>query len=229
MGIADSMTRAEARRILGLGAKDGADVIRSAYRAALKGAHPDLGGSDEKLRLILEAYRTLDCEVAGGAGPNETDAESPPDRLEITPVIAAVGGRISTRLADGRRVTVALKRGHRNGDRVRVRDVTMTIAVKGRREMFVSGDDLCILVKTTAEVLQKGGRIKVKTPTGVRTLWAPRQTGTNHIIRIPGQGLPATSRHPLGNLILKLVPEHGAKESRVHARRRKFASDWAAA
>ena len=222
------MSGDQARRVLGVGARATQEQIRSAYRTALKSAHPDHGGSDERLRLVIEAFRLLD-ETAPRADDDAHQGrhDTGGDRIEITPVIAVVGGRISTRLADGRRVTVSLPRGLRQGDRIKVRDVVLTVSIKGRREMFVSGDDLCMMVRTTAQVLLEGGRVTVKLPSGPKALWVSKPTDSNHIVRIMGQGLPATSRHKEGHLILKLVPERGPKDSRLHARLRKFTGDWA--
>lgn len=222
------MTRDQARRLLGVGAKASADEIRAGYRNMLKRAHPDHGGSDEMLRLVLEAYRLLE-EQAQPAGDDFTAQAPAGDRLEITPVIAVVGGRVATRLPDGRRVNVSLPKGLRQGDKIKVKDVVMSIAIKGRREMFVAGDDLCMMVRTTAQVLLEGGRVTVKMPTGPRTLWVSKPSDSNHIVRVLGAGLPATKRHKQGNLILKLVPERGPKDSRLRAKVKKFTNDWAPA
>ncbi len=225
-----SLTRDQARRVLGVSSKATQAQIRAAYRTGLKTAHPDHGGTEERLRLVLEAFRTLDEESqagSGGANWGEDRFESGGDRLEITPVICVVGGRVQTRLSDGRRVTVSLPPGLRQGDKVKVKDVVLSISIKGRREMFVSGDDLCMMVRTTAQVLLEGGRVMVKMPTGPKTLWVSKPADANHIVRVMGQGLPATSRHKQGNLILKLVPERGPKDTRLRARLRKFAGDWA--
>lgn len=35
------------------------DAIRKAFREKLKTVHPDLGGSDEQARRVIEAYRRL--------------------------------------------------------------------------------------------------------------------------------------------------------------------------
>ena len=194
----------------------------------LKRAHPDHGGSDEMLRMVLEAYEQLD-ENAAHVDKGFTASAPMADRLEITPVIAMVGGRVTTRLPDGRRVSVNLPQGLRQGDKVKVKDLVMSVTIKGRREMFVSGDDLCMMVRTTAQVMLEGGRVTVKMPAGPKTLWVSRPADSNHIVRVMGQGLPATRRHKQGSLILKLVPERGPKESRLRAKVKKFATDWAPA
>ena len=52
------MTPADAERVLGLAAPWSEDDLASAFRRAALGAHPDQGGSDEQMRVVLEA-RTL--------------------------------------------------------------------------------------------------------------------------------------------------------------------------
>ena len=220
-----AMTADQARRLLGVAPDATTEVIRGAYRVALKTAHPDHGGTDEQLRLTVDAYRILTESPAVSTRRHAPADEPRLSKLEITPVMSVVGGRAETRLQDGRRVAVTLPPGLRQGDRISLMGVVLSISIKGRADMFVSGDDLCMIIKTTAAVIRDGGRLQIKTPTGPRTIWAPKQAGTNGIIRIPGQGLPASGRHKQGSLILKLVAEKGAKESRMRMRLRKSPTD----
>jgi len=222
-----SLSLDQARRLLGVVAGCTPDELRAAYRSALKRAHPDQGGTDVALRLTLEAYRMLEGR---SATRNQTFEEErgPQERLEITPVIAVVGGRVVTRMADGSRVAITLPPGLRNGDRISARSAVLTISIKGRPEMFVSGDDLCMLVRTTEAVCREGGRLKIKTPSGSRMVWVPRQVGSNRIVRIAGQGLPAAGRHRQGALVLKLVTGKD-KETGAGVKRKRFSADWAAA
>ncbi len=69
------MTPADAERVLGLAAPWSEDDLASAFRRAALGAHPDQGGSDEKMRVVLEA-RTL-LRRTGPAKP-EPKREPPP-------------------------------------------------------------------------------------------------------------------------------------------------------
>lgn len=233
MGVGDSMTTEEARRILGVTARADAAALRAAFNHAVKTAHPDGGGSDDALRRTVEAYRFLDGqtddaddEVRFDASAGEAAAGGLP-RLEITPTLAVVGGRLVTRLADGRRVAITLPPGLRQGDRISAKGSLLSVVVKGRPEMFVSGDDLCLTIRANEAIMRDGGRIKIKTPAGSRLVWVSRQVGTNHIVRIPGQGLPATRAHPVGSMILKLVAEKPVKPTKTQAKRKGFASAWA--
>jgi DnaJ-class molecular chaperone len=210
MNRSGEMSLAMARRVLGVGEKASPDEIRSAYRAAVKTAHPDHGGTAEELRLTLEAWRVLEGKPAPSQAEAETSGPTV-NRLEITPVIAVVGGRMITRLPDGRKAAITLPPGLRAGDKIMASGVRLTITIKGRPDMFVSGDDLCMSIKASPSVFRDGGQLKIKTPTGSRMVWIST-VGANNIVRINGQGLPATSRHKQGALLLKLIPDKGAKE-----------------
>lgn len=99
------MTPADAERVLGLAAPWSEDDLASAFRRAALGAHPDQGGSNEQMRVVLEA-RTL-LRRTGPAKPE------PPPRPGTLPR----GWRLSqlgqnpTRItvtADGRMVWVTV-------------------------------------------------------------------------------------------------------------------------
>jgi curved DNA-binding protein CbpA len=47
------------RAVLGVPPGAPPDAVRRAYRRKLKEVHPDPGGSDEAVRQVVEAYRTL--------------------------------------------------------------------------------------------------------------------------------------------------------------------------
>jgi DnaJ-class molecular chaperone len=222
MNRSGEMSLAMARRVLGVGEKASPDEIRSAYRAAVKTAHPDHGGTAEELRLTLEAWRILEGRPASTAEADGDFAQPSANRLEITPVIAVVGGRMITRLPDGRKAAITLPPGLRAGDKIMASGVRLTITIKGRPDMFVSGDDLCMSIKASPSVFKDGGQLKIKTPTGSRMVWIST-VGANNIVRINGQGLPATSRHKQGALLLKLIPDSGAKEPASKLKRRRAA------
>ena len=210
MNRSGEMSLAMARRVLGVGEAASSDEIRAAYRAAVKTAHPDHGGTAEELRLTLEAFRILEGRPAPSTAQAET-AGPTVNRLEITPVIAVVGGRMITRLPDGRKAAITLPPGLRAGDKIMASGVRLTITIKGRPDLFVSGDDLCMSIKAAPSVFKEGGQLKIKTPTGSRMVWIST-VGANNIVRINGQGLPATAKHKQGALLLKLIPDKGAKE-----------------
>lgn len=229
MSGTDRISVEEARRILAVSADADAGTLRAAFNKAAKACHPDHGGRDEDLRRTLEAYRVLEAWLAVKTAPKaETDSRQGV-RLEITPVIAVSGGRTVTRLPDGRKVALTLPAGLRNGDKVSAAGEVLSVFIRGRPELFVSGDDLCLTVKVGAALLREGGRVKIKTPFGQRMVWVPKQVGTNRIVRVLGHGLPAQGKHAQGAMILKLVLDKKIKETPSRSKLRRFSSDWAAA
>jgi curved DNA-binding protein len=227
-----SMTAEQARRILGVAPGCDGAALRAAFNIKVKTSHPDGGGTEQLFQLTVEAYRYLDgrpeTEEHTDSGPGSFDPGEQLERLEISPSLAVVGGRVETRLRDGRRLAITLPAGKRQGDRISVGGTVLSIMIKGRPDIFVAGDDLCLTVRASEATLREGGRIKLKTPTGARMLWIPKQAGTNHIVRIPGQGLPATDKHPRqGALVLKLAPEIRVKpKTKTETKRKGFSSLW---
>ena len=123
-------------------------------------------------------------------------------------------------------MAISLPAGKRHGDKINVTGSVLTVVIKGRPGMFVSGDDLCMSLSAPESVLRDGGRVKLKTPAGSRVVWIPKRTGANHIVRIPGQGLPSTDRHPRqGALVLKLTLAVEVK-TKTEAKRSGFSSLW---
>jgi hypothetical protein len=68
---------AAARRALGVGANATWDEVRAAYRAAIRGAHPDSGGSTRQAATLNIAYATL-VRSRRAAPPGTTGATPAP-------------------------------------------------------------------------------------------------------------------------------------------------------
>lgn len=222
------MTAEAARRLLGVEADAGSDTLRAARNRAVKGAHPDHGGSEESLRLVLEAHQVLEAMLSLDEG-GEFEAVTSDLRLTISPSLAMVGGQTKVTLADGRKLVLTLPAGLRHGDKVGAGGEVLSVRIEGRPDLFVSGDDLCMTIKANAALLSQGGRLKLKTPGGAFFVWIPKQTGTNRIVRVLGKGLPPRGRHPQGALILKLAPEKSAKDTEAKTKRKRFGAAWAQA
>lgn len=218
MSGSGSMTVGAARRLLDVEADAEPEALKSARNRAMMSAHPDHGGSEDALRRIVEAYAILTGETKAAPEGAET--------LEITPTVAVNGGRHVTRLADGRKIAVVLPAGLRNGDKVQAGGALMTVIIRGRPEVFVSGDDLCMLIKASPALMANGGKLKIRTPAGHCVVWIPVLTGSNRIVRVLGRGLPPRGRHPQGALILKLSLADAAQDT---AGKRKPARGRAAA
>jgi len=217
------MTTADALRLLGVSDSADADALRAAFRAAAKRAHPDHhGGDGERLRLIIEAYRTLRPK---GAALRYVA----PRRLQITPTEAMLGGWRPVELAEGRQVTVRLPPGLREGEALSVEGQPMNVSIVGEDGQAVLGDHLCVTAEVPLSLRAVGGRLVVETPTGLQGLWVSAEDGARGLAKARGLGLPARGRHPQGDLyVLLMVIDAPVSESVVEAKLRRFNAQWAA-
>jgi curved DNA-binding protein len=221
---ARTMDTRRARAVLGVrGGLDEA-ALRAAFRTAVKAAHPDRPGGDAaRLREVVEAYGLLKAAPAVEPPPLPAPA-APVDTLEISPALAAAGGRAFARLADGRRLAVDLPAGLRPGDKVRAGEALLTVTVKGGDGLILRGDDLWL----SAEIPHgAGGRLPVATPAGPREIWIGRRDIARGLVRLAGQGLPARGPHAAGDLIVTLKAPPPPPESGARSRLRAFQANWA--
>ncbi len=232
------MTAGQARELLGLPVGADAAALGRAYRIAVKAAHPDLGGSAERLRQIVEARRVLTslAEVRMTFAPARPSAIPPAPQsfaLKVTVREALLGGRRKVTVAGGRALSVRLPKGLRPGDALRLKgmgdagaDIVACVSIESQAGVSVRGDDLWLEVTATAEQLKAGARLEVDTPRGRRALKAPEGAAEGRPIRLKGQGLPARGQRPAGDLILKLTVKAAEPASKKLLRR--FSARWAA-
>jgi curved DNA-binding protein len=214
------MTVAEARQLLGL--RPGADeeAVASAYRAAVKAAHPDREGGDvERLRRVIEAHKLL--AVAPPDGLTFTLMRQPAEPrphprcigLQISVDEALFGGRRPIRLGPGRSIVVRLPPGLRSGDVLRLAgadqgvDLLLQIAIAAEPGMVVRGADVCMDVEIDWRVAQAGACVEVETPRGRQVFLTPRASHDSGVVmvRFKGKGLPARGAHPAGDMVISLT------------------------
>jgi curved DNA-binding protein len=94
--------------------------------------------------------------------------------------------------------------------------------------MQVRGHDLWLTAAVDPQILEAGGRVPVDTPLGRRIVWVTERAGERGLVRLRGQGLPARSGHPPGDLFLRLQPAAPVNESAARTLLRRFAAVWAA-
>ena len=242
MTAATPMTLKDARAVLGLGPAAGAAQLRSAFRQAVKKAHPDRpGGGPDKFRRVVEAYKFLQDAEAARTAPAEPPAGAPSSHaatpirrrpgantLHITPQIALQGGAVEHDLTDGRRVRIRLPAGLRTGDAVRAGEARLQVRVTGGPTLLVRGHDLWITVDVPSTTLKQGGRVTLDTPLGPRSVWITRKAAERGLVMLDGQGLPARGRHGQGDLFLRLTVAAKVDETPARGLLRRFAAAWAA-
>jgi len=225
---------AAARRLLGVAPDADADVVRRAFRLAVKAAHPDRpGGDGERLRQVIEAYRRLDATREAPPAPEPAPTPDRGVRLRITPAQAMIGGWTRLRLDDGRVLSVRLPEGLRAGERVRISGQTckivIVIVIANDRRAAVSGDDLLLVAQVSRALMQEGGRLSVETPAGETSVWITKADAARGFARVNGLGLPARGLRPAGDLLLRLrLASDVWFDTPTQAKRRRFAAAWAA-
>jgi len=222
---ANSFGASQARLILGVDAATGEAGLRRAFRAAVKAAHPDRpGGSDERLRRVIEAYRLLQPLAA-----IRTDRRARPPRLIITAEDAVLGGWRTARLSEGGKVRLHLPAGLRGAEKISVDGQIMAVSIAANTDSAVLGDHLVLTAQVESALLRHGGRLILRTPTGLKSLWVTAQDGARGLMRLADQGLPARGRYARGHLFIRLLAGDGAgSESETRGRLRRFNAAWAA-
>lgn len=222
------MTLSEARALLGVRPQASPTDLRRAFRDAAKAAHPDReGGSSDRFRRVMAAYRQLEEASAEVIAPRVSTTAAEHGKLVISPLQAWNGGAVEHRMADGRTLRIRLPVGLRNGDLVRAEGEAFEVAIESREGMTVRGDDLWLTVQVPARVLEEGGRVAVVTPIGRRILWVSKKAGERRLVRAPGLGLPARGRRPQGCLFVRLAPKSGPLDSAARTLLRRFTAVWA--
>jgi len=235
MSQGDQPLNAErAARRLGTQPGLSAEALQTAFRVAVKQAHPDRpGGDDQSLRAVIEAYHFLKSAQAElqVAAPDGDHRPAPPPILQISPVEALCGGRHRTRTLDGREVYVSLPAGLRAGDAVRVAGVLCSVTIVSQDGLAVIGDHLCQTAVVDPAVLRKGGNIRIRYPLGSVSLRINRLDAERGLARLVGRGLPARGDRPRGDLLLRLEaaePSAPPQPSEAQTKLRRFTADWAA-
>jgi curved DNA-binding protein len=149
--------------------------------------------------------------------------------LELTLEEAASGGRRRISLGDGRDFEVAILRGVRDGQRIRLAgqgssgvgggqpgDLFLRVRIKPHPRFRVEGRDLYVDLPVTPWEAALGSEAAVPTLTGTARVKVPAGSSSGRRLRLRGQGLPSTEG-PAGDLYAVLsvqVPKQLSKEER---------------
>jgi curved DNA-binding protein len=230
-GASPVLSLQAARAILGVAPGADERELRAAYREAAKRAHPDRPGGDAALfRDVLAAYRLLQDTPTRQIHFPPAVAE--PARVEqatlrIDAALAFAGGCLELAL-DARKLRLTLPAGLREGDKVRVENVTFRVVLEHDPDALVRGGDLWLTARLDARALAEGGRIEVATALGPRLVWISTKAAARGLVRLPGQGLPARGPHRAGDLFLRLEALGDGAESAARSQLKRFAAAWAA-
>ncbi|MDC7684356.1 DnaJ C-terminal domain-containing protein [Asticcacaulis sp. BYS171W] len=224
------MNRSSALALLDLGDDASLDHIQSAFRKRAKQAHPDLnGGTDAHLRRLILARDLLLRQLKTGVNPTETIDElaDPAEILRLTPEQAVNGGVIvqdvpmplelirdngpNRSLMHTRSLRIALPKGLRHGDRLRLKasragtaEHLFRIEITRDERMHVAGNDLWMTAEVDARRVSGGGPVSIDTPHGPQDLFLGRTTD-GACLCLKGLGLPATATHAAGDLYVRLA------------------------
>ncbi|TAJ72346.1 MAG: molecular chaperone DnaJ [Phenylobacterium sp.] len=218
-----------ARELLGVSSASTPAEVRRAFREAAKRAHPDAGGDEDHFRQVVDAYQRLQDPLGERfvQAPARARPTPEPD-LEITPQLALEGGDVDHRLPDGQLIRISLPPGLRSGDKVRAAGSELCVYIRAHDGVLVRGDDLWMTAKVAPGLLKKGGRITLETPIGRRSVWIDSKAAERGLVRVEGEGLPASGRRPAGHLFVRLTATAGLADSAALALLRRFAAAWAA-
>jgi len=225
------MNRSSALACLGLSDPVGPSAIQSAFRALAKTAHPDLNGTDIPLRRLILARDLLMRQLDSGPDMTEileelSDLSEP---LSITIDQALYGGPITAdvpmpleliheagparSLMHRRILRFTLPAGLRDADRLRLKPGRpggsghlFRIEIRKQPDVYAAGNDLFLTVPTDERRLARGGRLRIETPAGPQEVDISAVSGPQRL-RLPGLGLPATDKHPVGDLHITLEPQ----------------------
>jgi len=214
--VSDPAVR-DALALLGLGDRDDAsdaNVLKSAFRTAVKAARPDQPGGDaDRFRRVIAAYRLLQAQGAARLALAPPVVRSaPPPVVALTPLQAVGGARIDLRLGR-RRLRLSVPAGLRTGEHLRLRgggadgsDLYVRVLIRPAEGLSVMGDDLFMTAPASERVLADGGRLEVQTHAGLRSAWVTPGLQSPVRLSLRGLGLPARGARPAGRLIITLQP-----------------------
>ena len=224
----ERLHRDDALHALGLAAQPSEEDVRTAFRARLKDAHPDLnGGNDVLLRRLI---RARDLLTQGMNFPSDTiDTPAVTDSaigLTISLEEALHGGDVFvdapalehahafetlTSLCQTKRLRVTVPAGLRDGERRHLSCDSgagtaplFCIHIDAGPHRRVFGDDIWATAAVDERIFVAGGRAAIDTPWGRRDIEIDRAFPRGSSLCFKGLGLPPNATRPAGHLHLRL-------------------------
>ena len=168
---------------------------------------------------------------SGGGGANGFSMPGADQEavLELTLEEAAAGGKRRISLDNGRDFEVAIPRGVRDGQRIRLAgqggggvgggpsgDLFLRVRLKPHRRFRVDGRDLYVDLPVAPWEAALGAEVPVTTLSGSARVRVPAGSSSGRRLRLRGEGLP-NANGPAGNLYAVLaihVPKRPTKDER---------------
>lgn len=136
---------------------------------------------------------------AGNAGSGRRFVQNVEGELQVS-LQEAYTGTEETISVDGKRLSVRIPAGTRDGTKLRLAaqgpgggDVLLTVRVLEDVRFDLEGDDLSVGVDVPVDVAALGGSVRVPTMKGDVTLNIPAGTSGGRRMRLKGQGWPTKS------------------------------------
>lgn len=215
--LSEVASLAEAHALLGLTGPAQGAVLTTAFRTAVKAAHPaSPGGDPDRFRRVIAAWRLIQSHRARPLALPAPTARTPAlPVVGLGPMEALNGGHVAIRL-QGRTLNIRLPRGVRSGEHLRLKaagdggaDVYLPVLVRPGDGLSVVGDDLYMTCPVPPRLLEDGGRLEIETHAGPRSAWLV--AGHQPLrLRLKGLGLPARGSRPQGHLFVTLHPSEDA-------------------
>jgi curved DNA-binding protein len=234
MTATDAMTANDALGLLGLEGPGSPETVADAFQAALAKVRSDTSA----LNRVIEAYGLVqrlnkpraEASADGVVLAAECDVK---DILNISINEALNGVRRRIKLPDGTRGSANLPAGLRTGDVIRLKqpgnkDAFLKVRVGVEPHRSVEGNDLKLTIAVDRRVLDHGGRLKIETRDGPKTIWVRSTFAEGDVVRLKGRGLPERGDHPTGDLLIQPIAIEDPGPSAGRVKLERFAAQWAA-
>lgn len=166
------------------------------------------GGGTTRTRGGVRTTQVNLDDLLGGMGGGRRFVQNVEGELQVT-LREAFAGNEQTISVDGKRMSVRVPAGTRDGTRLRLAgqgpgggDVILTVRVLEDPRFDIEGDDVHTSVDVPAPLAALGGKRKVPTLRGNVELSIPAGSSGGRTLRLRGQGWPTASGH--GDLYVRL-------------------------
>lgn len=174
------------------------DFFQSLFGADFGGFQTSAGGFSPQEGGFTVGARGRTSDPFRGTGGAGRAAAPPGARAELSLDLtrAFTGGQIPITVA-GRKVTVTVPPGVRDGAKLRLRgqapdggDLILVVRHEPHPELTLEGDDVHTVVRVPDHVAVLGGSVRVPTLTGPAQVTIPAGSSAGRVLRLRGQGWP---------------------------------------